>query len=305
MMRRATWILIAAALFLAALVAWDRLDAASAPAPGAQAAITASPGARIVTLSPAIAVILDDLGLADRIVGRHAFDLALSDAVPVVGDITGIDYERLLRVKPTDILLERNAQAPPDRLLTLAVENGWAIHSFRLLALDDIPLATRGLAELFGNDEARERGERILLRFDEAMRPSPEIAARAGRVLALYWTNPPGAAGPGSFHAEMLERLGFAIALTEGGPYITVDPEDILRMDPDSILLLMPGADPERVDELLGPLAKLDLRCVREGRVGVVTDAMVNFPATSITRVVREILEITAGWTPPGATGVN
>jgi len=67
----------------------------------------------------------------------------------------------------------------------------------------------------------------------------------------------------------------------------------------------MPGADPDRVDELLGPLLQLDLRCVREGRVAVIHHELVNLPATSILDVVREILDATAAWAPPAATAAE
>jgi len=260
---------------------------------------------RIVTLSPAIAVILDDLGLSEQIVGRHAYDIVLDSSVPIVGDMTGIDYERLLRLRPTHILLEHNAQPLPERLQLLADDNGWMIRSMPMLTLEDIPLATEQLTQLFESPQTRERLMTLLDNFNSSMQPSLDASGRAGRVLPLYWTNPPGAAGPGSFHHQMLERLGFEMALTDGGAYITVDPEDILRMDPDSILLLMPGADSQRLDELLGPLQKLDLRCVREGRVGVINDPMVNLPATSIIEIAKEITRITLLWAPPTPIEAN
>lgn len=266
--------------------------------PDTAAASTAADTNGIIVMSPAIAVILTDLGLADRIVGRHAFDIVLEKTTPIAGDMNGFDYERLLRLQPTHIFLEQSAQETPDRLRTLAADNGWTLHTLPLLALDDIPAAVELIAGIFPSDETQRSADALVEGLHQTMQPDPTIASRAGRVLPLYWTNPPGAAGPGSFHYEILERLGYRMALTEGGPYITLDPEDILRMDPDSILLLIPGADPDRLDGLLGPLANLDLRCVREGRVGVISHPLVNIPATSITGVVREILFATSDWTP-------
>jgi len=291
------WLVVFAAV--AALLAGALIP--RGPATGKGAPNAEAPWPRIVAISPAIAVILDDLGLSEHIVGRHAFDIILDDSVPVVGDTGGIDYERLLRINPTHILLEQSAQAIPDRLRSLAGDHGWSLHTVALLSLDDIPRATSEIAGLFESESTRRRLAGLLASFEASLEPRPDVARRAGRVLPLYWTDPPGAAGPGSFHYEMLERLGFEMALPDGGPFITVDPEDVLRMDPDSILLLVPGADPSRVDELLGPLARLDLRCVREGRVGVINDPLVNIPATSITRVVREIMSVTANWPVPAA----
>lgn len=251
-------------------------------------------------MSPALAAICNDLGLGDRIVGRNAYDIVLDPAIPVAGDINGFDYERLIRLNPTHILLERSAKNPPDRLLRLAKERGWAIEVFPLLTLDDIPNAAGRLAQEFDNPQVRGRLSAMLTDLDASLQPAGPGARNAGRLLALYWTNPVGAAGPGSFHYEILVRMGFEPALTEGGPYVTLDPEDVLRIDPESLLLIMPGADAGRIEELLGPLARLDLRCVRDGRVGVITDELANLPATTIGRMVREIREITDPWPPAG-----
>jgi len=251
---------------------------------------------RIVAFSPAIAVILADLGLADHIVGRHAFDVTMNPDVPVVGDMNGIDYEQLLRLDPTHVFLERSAHPPPERLIGLGDQHGWKIHALPLLSLDDIPTAVNALADLFQSGGVESRRITLLKELDGALRPIPDIAENAGTVLMLYWTNPPGAAGPGSFHHEILTRLGFTPALREGGPYMTIDPEDILRMDPGSLLLLMPGADEQRLEELLGPLVRLNLRAVEEGRVAVIDHPLVNIPATSIVEGVREIRSETRSW---------
>ena len=64
------------------------------------------------------------------------------------------------------------------------------------------------------------------------------------------------------------------------------------------ILLLIPDADPGRITELLGPLADLDLRAIREGRVALIRNTMTHLPATSILDLVREIIDATAAWEP-------
>ena len=46
---------------------------------------------RIVVLSPALGVMLTDLGLAGHVVGRHGWDTLLDQSLPVCGDQTGLD----------------------------------------------------------------------------------------------------------------------------------------------------------------------------------------------------------------------
>ena len=73
------------------------------------------PGPRLAVLSPAFAATLADLGCADLIVARHAYDIALEKTVPVCGDQGGINYEVLVRANPTHVILESNTQPPPER----------------------------------------------------------------------------------------------------------------------------------------------------------------------------------------------
>lgn len=293
-MHRSAWLLIPILLALAA----GLLLLGAIRAPETAEATPIDQQHRLVVMSPAIGVILTDLGVRDRIVGRLGSDEHLPRSIPVAGDFNGFDFERLLRLNPTHILLEDNAQAPPDRLLALADEHGWAIRSYPMLALDDIPPAVEQIAEEFADPDGRAWAAQWKAEFDDLLESESTSARRTGTVLPIYWTTPPGVAGPGSFHADILDRLGFDLALTEGNPYIVMDPEDILRLQPDSILLLIPDADPGRITELLGPLADLDLRAIREGRVALIRNTMTHLPATSIIDLVREIIDAIAPWEP-------
>lgn len=251
------------------------------PQPGA-------PGPRIAALSPALAIILDDLALADRIVARHAFDDYTDRSVPVAGDQSGVDYELLGRAEPTHVLLEWGARDLPARLADLAVSRGWTVVDYPMLTLDDIRAAT---IDLGGHFDAADRAGALIARMDEAWAPVPGLAERAGRTLPLYWTNPPGAAGPGSFHHQLLERLGVTLALADGAAYIEFDPEDLRRLDPDTIVLFAPNADPDDLDEILSPLRRLDLRAVREGRVILINHPWCQTPSTAMIEVAEQTAE--------------
>lgn len=254
-------------------------------------------GPRIAALSPAIAIILDDLGLSDRLVARHAFDEYSERSVPVAGDQGGVDYERLLRAEPTHVLLQWGARQPPRRLGELAGEQGWVVVDYPMRTLEDIREATRDLGKRFDRTQAAAA---LLERMDEAWAPaSPELARRVGRVLPLYWTNPPGAAGPGSFHHQLLEAMGLTPALQDGPAYIEIDPEDLRRLDPDTIVLFAPGAEPADLSEMLSPLERLDLRAVREGRVALINHPWSQIPGTSMIETAQRTREALRKLTAP------
>lgn len=249
---------------------------------------------RIVSLSPAISIILTDLGLGPSIVGRHGWDQSLSPDLPVVGDQTGIDYEKLARVHPTHIVLERSVDGPPGLLLDLAEKRHWTILTVPLLALDDIPAAVTTLAAAFSSvsPEATSRAAALLGRMNTAWRTRPDLAHRAGRTLCVYWISPIGVAGPGSFHHDLLGRLGLDAVPRQGGPYITLDLEDLKRLDPDFIMFLTPDLDRAGVDAALKPWRSLHLAAIESGRIAVFNQWRYLTPSPAMIDLADQITQV-------------
>lgn len=274
---------------------------------------------RIVVLAPALGVICEDLGLRERIVGKHAWDMTLPDSVPVVGTHDDPDLEAILRADPTHILLQDMQARVPASLTEMAEREGWTVWAFPLLTLDDIAecmdeihLRIRGLGDtepdLF-NPETFDPTNRLAkelpsARLADAWRDRGEPALAAGRVLLLASTDPPGAMGPGSFHHQLLGRLGATPALTDGGPWQELDHEDILRLAPDAIIVFRPrarDAEPVRLttdDALaaLGGIADLDIPAVRARRVAVIDDPLGLLPASSLAGVAEAMGEAFERW---------
>lgn len=258
---------------------------------------------RIVALSPALAVILRDLGLESRIVARHAYDLALNPDLPVAGDQLDIDYETLLRIEPTHVLLQWGARELPPRLLSIGESKGWVIQSIPLLTLDDIRAAVVRLDALLADETSNERAAALLEQMNRAWSVRPALDQRAGRCLALYATAPPAAAGPGSFSAQLLEAVGVRPAIADGAPYLRLDLEDLRALDPDSIVLFAPGAAPESLPSLLEPLSRARLRAVESGRVALIGHPLAQTPSTAMIEVADQLADAIAAWTPLDQTG--
>lgn len=286
---------------------------------------------RIVALSPAVAVMLRDLGVADRVVGRHDYDLVLSPDVPAVGHQEAIDYEALLTVRPTHVLIEWGSRPLPPRLGELAERHGWAVVRVRLLTLDDIARTVDDLAIMFGVVDPFGAGDRRppgmdtprgvggmprfvdpVTRLEQTL-PSARLARAwqrrgegfegVGGVLLLGSVDPPGVLGPGSFHHQILERIGGVPAIAEGSPWIELDVEDIHRLAPGAIVLIAPraggGVDPVSVEEIrrrLGRIGGLDIPAVRDGRLGLIDDPLALTPSTAMAGFADELAGMLAGW---------
>jgi ABC-type hemin transport system substrate-binding protein len=264
-------------------------------------------GLRIVVLSPAVGVILRDLGLATAIVGRHSFDMALDPAIPAVGDHLAVDLERLLALRPTHVLGEFGAGGVPASLAEAAAREGWIVRSQRLRTLDEITLAMDELAALLGvmppQDEPSP-GARLGGAFAPSDEKARAAAGAAGRVLLLGATRPAAALGPGSCHVELAQRLGAAPVPAEGGPWQELDAESVLALSPDSIVIFAPRVPAEApgaeawgsAAERLGVLARLDIPALRAGRVAVIEHPLALLPSSSLAEVARELEAVFVAW---------
>ncbi|MCC6971158.1 MAG: hypothetical protein IT434_13170 [Phycisphaerales bacterium] len=276
-------------------------NAATGAAPPAHAVETptAKPPPRIAVLSPALAVMLSDLGAAPSIVARHGYDMILDKSLPSCGDQSGIDYESLLSVRPTHVLIEWGSRPLPERLVELSASHAWNVRAFTLLSLDDV---TRSLVELSTTlKDARldvsERSAALAATLGDSTRPRPDLARLDG-VLLLMSVRPPAALGPGSVHHEILTRLGATAALTKPSPYVELDTEDVRHLAPGVIVLVTPraaGAAPVAKDTpearrlLLGPLSALDIPAVQSDRIIVIDDPLALLPTTRLADFAKQL----------------
>ncbi|MBL8763330.1 MAG: ABC transporter substrate-binding protein [Phycisphaerae bacterium] len=265
---------------------------------------------RLVVLSPALAQTLRDLGLGGRIVGRHGFDAWTDQAIPACGDQGGIDYEALLRARPTHVLVEWGSRPLPERLGVLAVQHGWTVRSFRLLSLEDVLSSVDELAALLRPDAAIERALRA--RIDSALSRTPG-SPTSGRVLLIIGggSEAAGVLGPGSCHAGILDRLGLAPALESGSAFVSMDAEDVLRLAPDTIVVIRPRpariasesrsgrVRREAMGEVLGRLATLELPAVRDGHVFLIDEPTGLLPCTALIGIADQL----RGWLGPAGQG--
>ncbi len=264
--------------------------------------VPAGEGTRVVVLSPALAITMTDLGLDDLIVGKHAYDMTLGDAVAVCGDQMGIDYEALIRVQPTHVLLEWGSREFPGKLMKLAKKGGWEVRSFTLSTLEDIRSSAVELWQLFGPEDGPDEPY-LVEQMDRALRDRGQVSQQAGRVLLLMAVDPPAMLGPGSFHHEILLRLGAMPVVTEGQPYAELTAEDLLRLAPDTIVLLRPrhpqaepmrGTDWDMIEPMLGILAGLSIPAVQSHRVGFIDDPFSLTPSSVVIDLADELAQVLA-----------
>lgn len=268
---------------------------------------------RIAVLSPAAAITLKDLGLAPLVVARHSYDVALEPRVPVAGDMNGIDYEALVAAKPTHVVIQWGTRDLPARLSDLAGSQQWRIVRYDPLSLRQVAEATKALHLEFASTLDELRAAQFDARFaellDENTRPAPR--RRIGSILLVASTNPINVLGPGSWHHELLERVGGIPAISQGKPWIKLDPEDVAALAPGGVILVLPAGpnapsrgvrnfardfDPAELAQHLQAFGNLQIPALQRGFVAIIDDTGALMPSTSLLGVADRMRAILDAW---------
>ncbi len=178
----------------------------------------------------------------------------------------------------------------PAKLVEMGRSRGFVVKNYTILSLDEIRLTTRELWNWNGAPTspgaptaAASEMKRAPIedRMDKAWsRHAGSTPPRVGRVLLLAQVDPAGALGPGSWHHDILTRLGATAAIQQGNAFVTMDAEDVLRCAPDAIILFSPrspGAPartspptPAELLAMLGALGKLHIPAVENKRLAFI-----------------------------------
>jgi ABC-type hemin transport system substrate-binding protein len=253
---------------------------------------------RIVSMSPAISRTLVDFGVEGKVVGRSAWCASLEAAIPVVGDLYDIDYERLIRLEPTHVLVQPPSTGLDPTLERLADERGWIIGQWQFDTIDDIEQMVRDVPGVLypqggvSREAATARAADLLNRMAMALSPGP-AAPWTGSTLLVADTDPAILVfGLETYLNDVLVSLGGRNAATTSG-WSELSLEDIIRLDPEAIILVR-DRGPADIDpvEAAGPLALLDTAARRDGRIAVLWHADAMLPSTAVIGVAEKMAKL-------------
>lgn len=228
------------------------------------------PPRRIVALLPAWTEIIVALGAGDRII-------ACSEYGEPGRDVPRVDWrdpraaETIARMDP-DLVLRQRSRAQTDPFGSALNAVGVRVRALPSETIEDVRSAISAIGLELGRGE--EAGK-LLADFDAELAAVRERVkpGRKPRVLFIYNRSAGviaqvGAAGPGSFIDELITLVGGENALADAGqPYVNLDLERLLRLEPDVVIDNLPGEDdPASVWAKLEGM-KAPVRFVRENRM--------------------------------------
>lgn len=219
-----------------------------------------APGLRVVSLAPSLTEVVFALGAGKCLVGNtNQCDFpAPARAVYKVGDFISPDLERIVALHPSLVLLTLPAHRQlAEKLAELKI----ATYVSRPADLEAVCLEIDSVARRLGRPAA---GESLVRDMKRRLDSIPNFADTP-RVYLEISGAPLMTAGRGTFITELLARAGarnvFASSLQE---YPVVDPEAVIRADPEVILLLHPDLRAADVGRRLG---WNQVQAVKQGRV--------------------------------------
>lgn len=252
MFRPTRWWLIGAAVLLSVGCGED---ATTTPPDSVEPAATSEQ--RIVCLSPAMTQIIEDLGYGDRVVGRNRWDFVAPLDTPIVGDNTTLDYEKLLRLRPTDIAIQTMREGIPAKLRELADRRGWRVWQWPLEDHDSVLRAIwdpeggegRDNDSLSGMLDDTDAGHRLvgLVRGRLGAIARVTGARHKPNVLVVVGSEPiVMAAAANTYIDEILTVAGGRNAIVGSTVlYPKLDAEKLLSIAPD-VVIYIPPHDPPR-----------------------------------------------------------
>ena len=215
---------------------------------------------RIVSLLPSLAETVCELGQCQRLVGvdRYSTFPASLTKLPQVGGGLDPNIEMIVALRPDAVLMATSSRAG-ERLRALGI---------KVVALEpkthaDVQRVMLKIGQLLEVPDA----QRIWRAIDAAVMAAAQSLPAGARGMRVYFEVNPGpyAAGEGSFIGETLTRLGARnIVPASLGPFPKLNPEYIVRADPDLIMI-----GQRSVDGMAQRPGWMGMRAMREQRLCV------------------------------------
>lgn len=227
---------------------------------GCQHRAGAGPGLRVVSLVPSVTEIVYAVGAEKALVGntnQEDFPEAAKD-VYKVGDFINPDLERIVALKPGLVFLTLPIHR---QLLEKLTEMKIPVYVSRPADIPAVFKEIDTVARLLGRKTA---GESLVATMRRRLDSIPAFADTPRVYIEISGT-PLMTAGGGTFINELLLRAGgrniFAASIQE---YPVVDPEVVVKADPQVILLLHPDMSAR---DVAGRVGWGGISAVRNGRI--------------------------------------
>ena len=243
-----------------------------------------APAHRIISLAPNITDTLYAAGAGSFVVGTSRFSEHPDAArrIPVVGDATMLDLERIVALRP-DVILVWKSGTPAAQVEKLA-RLGIPIYYAETTRLADIPMATRRFGQLAGTAPVANANANAFVQALDGLRRSYAGKKRV-TVFFQIWDRPLMTVGRAQMISDALDLCGgqnIFDDLSQAAP--TVGREAVLARRPDVVMTA--GGNGDSLDAWAHAAS---LPAARNGNVMVIDAPTLALPSPSILPSVRTL----------------
>ena len=271
---------------------------ASTSGPSGTAPVTAGP--RIVSTTPAATFILIQIGAADTIVGLSGFEgtdqLPESlQKLPPVGNYDRINYEALLQVRPTTMIMQIAPERMDPRLKQVVAEHHIELVNIHLDTLAELYTTAERLGVASGHEaDAKRQITRAKASLAELSRRIAADVKLKPRVLYVVGVGNMMVAGAGTFIDETIAAAGGINAAADvNGQWPTLNAEVVAKLKPDVVILSQPGAPEQQPnDPRIAPWLRYPIPAAKSSRVYVLTDPNAQMATLEVVQTVSSMTHL-------------
>jgi iron complex transport system substrate-binding protein len=250
---------------------------------------------RIVSLAPNVTSILLALGVRNELVGvsRWCKDVAAVGRRPTVGDCWKLDVDELMKLEPT--LVIGSVPFAPDTVAKLLAQPVVFV-AINSRTLADIESDIHFLGRIVGRAAAADKlARKMRSGFEQVRRRagSPREVDRP-KVYCEAWPNPRISSPP--WVDELVSMAGGRLVVPTGQ---RVSDEQVADANPDIVVLAWAatGARAKPATALGNPAWK-NVAAVRNKRVVVIRDELLNTPGPPLVRGAQELSRVLRDFAP-------
>jgi len=242
----------------------------------------------VVSLGPSFTEIIFALEAEEKLIGVTTYcDYPeAASQKPKVGDFLNPSIERIIALEPDCILATGPTQARTiDRLEKL----GLTVVQLNPESITGVLRCIRVIGHIVGRDSAAAAltGE-LWGSVTGLYRLTSQIENRK-RVFVEIDTNPLVSAGPGSFPGELITLAGGDNIIESGSAYPVVNPEEVIRGDPEVMIIASPAVSLKEARERLG---WQQVSAVRSESIRRVDPSRISRPGPRAVRGAAELYEL-------------
>lgn len=247
---------------------------------------------RIVSLAPSIDEILFGLGKGERVVGNTTFSTYPKEAAnkPKVGGYFAVSLEKVLMLKPSLVLMQKNNLPIKAKLEKLGIKT---VH----IEIDSLQSIKEGMRKIAGLVDAKARAEVMVSKIEEALESCKGIVTDK-KILIVFGREfdlkkEIFISGNRLYFADIIRASGNHNAYTEisnAQPMLSY--EGIVALNPDIVYILAHTIADEKKAALIAPWLDIPIHAAKSKTIYVNTHKYAGMPSHRVVHFIEDFQEV-------------